>query len=327
MAKVPLTPEQAEVKKIKKEKASSNFTSFIAVVLAIALTVGVVYLGKATADKRIATSGTESVLPEKDNDENIDFDSQDPVTDSQTEEPVIDENGEPVTNGGDSVGGVDTPPQKEEEKAPQRELPANPAEWTKAEAVEYYKKAAAKSHSSVQSSQKMILHKLEVKNSGVLGAFLNAIKPIIDTVIKNNAISYGGVTGGYTKLAVSDVKTIKAYKEGKYTVIEMTMVEQTDGIYGDFQGGSVGHAINVLGNVATAVEQFPMFDIKFEEADIKVHYAKPTVKVRINENGIIEKGTWSYNSMIYIRNLDISGVMVKHADAEIEYIIVIGGGF
>ncbi len=324
MAKVPLTTEQAEIKMMKKEKTASNFRSFVAVVLAIAITAGVVYFGKTTAGNKITTV-TQSVAPEINDDGSGDFGTQDPIIDSETGEPVVDESGEPATDGEGST--PSDAPQKEEEKAPQRELPANPAEWTKAEAVDYYKKAAAKSHASVQSSQKMILHKLEVKNSGLIGSFLNAIKPIIDTVIKNNAITYGGVTGGYTKLTVSDVKTIKSYKEGKYTIIEMTMVEQTDGIYGDFQGGSVGHAINVLGNVATAVEQFPMFDIKFEEADIKVHYTKPTVKVRINENGIIEKGTWSYYSKIYIRDLDISGIMVKQADADIEYIIVIGGGF
>ncbi len=324
MAKVPLTPEQAEIKKMKKEKSSSNFRSFVAFVLALAITVGVVYVGKTTAGNKISTA-TQSVAPEANHVESNDFDTQDQIIDSETGEPVVDENGETVPNSGNSTSS-DTP-QKEEEKAPQRELPSNPAEWTKAEAVEFYKNSAKKSHASVQSSQKMILHKLEVKNSGVLGAFLNSIKPIIDTVIKNNETTYGGITGGYTKLTPSDVKTIKSYKEGKYTIIEMTMVEQIDGIYGDYQGGSVGHAINVLGNVATAAEQFPMFDIKFEEADIKVHYTKPTVKVRINENGIIEKGTWSYYSKIYIRDLDISGIMVKHADADIEYIIVTGGGF
>ena len=105
------------------------------------------------------------------------------------------------------------------------------------------------------------------------------------------------------------------------------MVEQTDGIYGDYQGGSVGHAVNVLGNVATAVEQFPAFDIKFEEADIKIHYTKPTVKVKINKDGVIEKGTWSYDAQIYIRNLKIDSIMINKADAEIIYTITTGGGF
>ena len=107
----------------------------------------------------------------------------------------------------------------------------------------------------------------------------------------------------------------------------MRMVEQTDGLYGDPQEGTVGHAINVLGNVATAVEQFPQFDIKYKEADIKIHYADPIVKVRINEKGMIEKGTWSYLSQIDIKHLAIGSVMVDKAYAEIEYVIVVGGGF
>ena len=119
----------------------------------------------------------------------------------------------------------------------------------------------------------------------------------------------------------------KAYKEGKYTVIEMTMVEQTDGLYGEPQDGTVGHAINVLGNVATAVAEFPQFDIKYEEADIKIHYANPTVKVRIDENGIVEKGTWQYNAQIDIKHLAIGSVMIDKAEAEIIYTIVVGGGF
>ena len=69
------------------------------------------------------------------------------------------------------------------------------------------------------------------------------------------------------------------------------------------------------------------FDIKYEEADIKIHYADPIVKVRINENGMIEKGTWSYMSKIDIKHLAIGSVMVDKAYAEIEYVIVVGGGF
>ncbi len=216
----------------------------------------------------------------------------------------------------------------EKETTTNKPRPADPAEWSKDEIVEFYKQAAVKTHPTVKSSQTMKLNKLVVNDGdGALNFFLNIMKPVIDTVIKNNSTTYNGLTGGFTKLQPSDVKNVKAYKQGNYTVIEMTMVEQTDGLYGDAQEGTVGHAINVLGNVATAVEQFPDFDIKYEEADIKVHYANPTVKVKINSNGIIEKGTWSYDSIIAIKNLDISGVMVNKADAEIQYVIVVGGGF
>ena len=153
------------------------------------------------------------------------------------------------------------------------------------------------------------------------------IKPAIKTVIKNNAISYNGITGGFKNLQPSDVKSAKAYKQGNYTVVELYMVEQVDGIYGDSQSGTVGHAISVLGNIATAVEQFPQFDVNYKDADIKVRYANPTVKVKINDKGIIEKGTWSYVADCSFKHLEISGIMIDKAEAEIKYGLVVGGGF
>lgn len=53
MAKKTLTPEQAEIKAMKKEKSSQNWTKFWAIVLAAALTLGVVALGKNQAQTAI----------------------------------------------------------------------------------------------------------------------------------------------------------------------------------------------------------------------------------------------------------------------------------
>lgn len=88
----------------------------------------------------------------------------------------------------------------------------------------------------------------------------------------------------------------------------------------------MGHAINVLGNIKNATDQFPNFDIDVENADIKIHYAKPTVKVRINEKGVIEKGTWSYTAQVDIKNLNIDNLKIAKAEADIDYNITIGGG-
>ena len=54
MAKKTLTPEQAEIKAMKKEKSSQNWTKFWAIVLAAVLTVGVVFMGKTQADNALA---------------------------------------------------------------------------------------------------------------------------------------------------------------------------------------------------------------------------------------------------------------------------------
>ena len=59
--KAPLTPEQAEVKAMKKANSSQNFIKFVAILLALALTAGVVLLGQSTAEKALA-KGIKTVV-------------------------------------------------------------------------------------------------------------------------------------------------------------------------------------------------------------------------------------------------------------------------
>ena len=306
MSKKILTPEQAEIKAMKKARSSERKNAFVAVLLAVAVAASVLSIGKSFGEGKNAGEGETNITDNTDNQNS---------------------NLEP-TNPDDSQNQLKDPPKQEkpEDKVDADKISDDPSQWSKEQIVYMYKQAATKSHDKVESSQTMTMPVLEVEG-GALGFFLSIAKPAINAVLEKQTTTYGGITGGYQKLVASDVDTAKAYKEGNYTVIEMRMVEQTDGLYGDPQEGTVGHAINVLGNVATAVEQFPQFDIKYKEADIKIHYADPIVKVRINENGMIEKGTWSYLSKIDIKHLAIGSTMVDKAYAEIEYVIVVGGGF
>ena len=307
MAKKVLTVEQAEIKAMKKARSSERRVAFIAILLAVAIVIAALSIGKSFSESKNAGEGEAYII-------------DDTANQNSNIENVTPDNSQNQSNS--------TQQTPQQETVNKDEISDNPAEWTKEQIVYMYKQAATKSHDTVESSQTMTMHTMVVNDGdGALGFFINMVKPVIDSVIEKQATTYGGITGGYQKLVASDVDTAKAYKEGNYTVIEMRMVEQTDGLYGDPQEGTVGHAINVLGNVATAVEQFPDFDIKYEEADIKIHYADPIVKVRINENGMIEKGTWSYMSKIDIKHLAIGSVMVDKAYAEIEYVIVVGGGF
>ena len=308
MSKKVLTPEQAEIKAMKKARSSERRIGFVAVLLAVAIAFAALSMGKSFDENKNAGEGEAYV-------------TDDTVNQNSDIQQATPDNSQNQSNSSQ----VQETPQDEVDE---NKISDNPADWSKEQIVYMYKQAATKSHDTAESSQTMSMPTMVVNDGdGALGFFINMIKPVIDSVIEKQATTYGGITGGYKNLVASDVDTAKAYKEGKYTVIEMRMVEQTDGLYGDPQEGTVGHAINVLGNVATAVEQFPQFDIKYEEADIKIHYADPIVKVRINENGIIEKGTWSYMSEIDIKHLAIGSVMVDKAYAEIEYVIVVGGGF
>lgn len=301
MAKKVLTPAEVEIKALKKKYRKEKTEKIIPVFLAIVIAVSALFVGKGSgADKQpvnnVDNNNTQQSVQNNDTQNTDSNQVQDPSTD------------------------VDLTPDKN--------LADDPANWTKEQIVQFYKQSAAKSHASAESSQTMTMPKMVVNDGdGALGGFIKLVTPVINSVLAKQATTYGGITGGYNNLVASDVASAKAYKEGNYTIIEMTMVEQTDGLYGEPQDGTVGHAINVLGNVATAVEQFPQFDIKYKEADIKIHYANPTVKVRINENGIIEKGTWQYTAEIDIKHLQIESVMVDKAEAEIIYTIVVGGGF
>ena len=55
--KMPLSPEQAEIKAMKKEKSSKIFTKFIAIVLALALAAGTFVLGQSAAKKAVENAG------------------------------------------------------------------------------------------------------------------------------------------------------------------------------------------------------------------------------------------------------------------------------
>ena len=304
MAKKVLTPAEVEIKALKKKYRKEKTEKVIPVILAIAIAVSALAVGKGFgADKQTETNNvnnnSQQAVQNNDSDTSTNTDS------NQVQDPSTD---------------VDLTPDKD--------LDDDPTKWSKEQIVQFYKQSAAKSHAGAESSQKMELTNMVVNNgSGALGGFIALVKPVINTVVAKQELTFEGITGGYNNLVASDVASAKAYKEGNYTVIEMTRVEQTDGLYGDPQEGTVGHAISVLGNVATAVAEFPDFNIAYEDADIKIHYANPTVKVRINENGIIEKGTWKYDTQIDIKHLQIESVMVDTAEAEIIYTIVVGGGF
>ncbi len=323
MAKKLLTPEQAEIKNIKKDANAARLTSVLAVILSLAIVFGVVFIGKSSSEKMVGVSaevGNQSGETIEKPDDNSSS-SGGTITDEET--------GEIITDSSDSSGEASNDESvKEENKEPARELPANPAEWTKAEVVYFYKAAAQKS-TSAKSIQKMTMDNgMSVKlNNGALEFLIGLAEPVIKAALKANSTEFDGITGGYDNLVPSNAKTARAYKEGKYTVVEMVMVEQTDDAYGDTFKGTVGHAISVVGNIAVVADSFPNWTINFKDAFVQLHYKNPVVKVRINEKGIIESGTWSYVVDVKVQNLQIEKVVVEDASTEINYVITTGGGF
>ena len=213
-------------------------------------------------------------------------------------------------------------------------LSANPAEWSEEEIIEFYKQAAKKS-SSAKSQKTMIMNELVVnEGDGLLATFVEMVTPLFKSTLKDNSTEFDGITGGYEKLSPSDVRTAKAYKSGNYTVIEMTMFEQVDGIHGQEKEGTVGHAISVVGDISVVAEKLPMFYIDFENSDLSIRYANPVLKVRINNStGKIEKGTWSYDVIVNLKNLYIKNLRlpieltIKSGYGSVAFNVTVGGGF
>lgn len=207
----------------------------------------------------------------------------------------------------------------------------DPSEWSAEEIIEFYKTAAAKSQSRTKSVKKMTLKELTVNDGdGALGGLIDFCMPFFIAALEKNSTEFDGITGGYENLEVSDTTSVKAYKDGDYTVIEMKMKEQTDGAHGEEKSGTVGHAISVVGDLAVVQAEFPKLDIGFDDADISLKYSNPKLKVKINKDGIIESGEWSYTVCIDIENLRIDvknspiGATVKKGYGEVDFICTVG---
>lgn len=211
----------------------------------------------------------------------------------------------------------------------------DPSTWTDEQIVEFYKAAAVRSKTKVTSKEAKVINEISVNNgTGFIGRVVKWATPFLENALKDSITEFEGITGGYENLSVSDTTSTKAYKSGKYTVIEMTMKEQTDGVHGDRFSGTVGHAISVVGDLSVVADALPMFNVDFDNADIKLKYSDPKLKVKINKDGIIEKGTWSYTVNVTIAELVASAdafpsIVVTFEDAfgSVGYEITTGGGF
>ena len=316
MAKKVLTPEQAEIRALKNKSSSLTWTGVLAFLLAFVLVFGVIAVGKSTVSKSSENTGNNTSV-------------------NTPDEPTNTPGGPELIPGGpvdEEVGGEVTDENNEstnkEPSTPQRELPEDPKEWTKEEVVAFYK-AAAKKSTGVKSVQKMEMNNgMNVKiNNSALEFVIGLAEPVIKMALKNNSIEFDGITGGYNSLVPSDAQSAKAYKEGDYTVVEMVMVEQTDDAYGDTFKGTVGHAISVVGNIAVVADNFPNWTINFKDAFVELKYVDPVVKVKINKDGVIEKGTWSYYVHVHVKGLQIETIVVEDATTVIDYVITTGGGF
>ena len=209
----------------------------------------------------------------------------------------------------------------------------DPSTWTKEQIVEFYKAAAINSKSQKSVEKKAITELVVNDGDGFIGTLVEMVTPLLVSALEDSETEFDGITGGYENIVPDDAQSARAYKSGDYVVVEMIMKEQVDGAHGDRYGGTVGHAISVVGDLAVVEEALPQLEMRFNEAKFRLRYTRPTIKVKINKDGVIEKGTWSYVIDIDIENLYVGGrrlplsATVKSAYGTIDYEVTVGGGF
>lgn len=204
----------------------------------------------------------------------------------------------------------------------------DPASRSYAQIVDIYKAAAKKTHPSAKSQQKITLADISI-NNGQFESGMKFVKSIISAFLNKNSTEIEGITGGYSNLVEGDILNAKTYKVGNNTAIEMVMKNQTDGAKGDALSGSVGHVISVVGDITVVTSQLTDMGIPLElsEKDTSIHYTNPTVKVLIDSNGKIVKGTWSYRVEIRMNNYSVMGTKIDTTSVVMDNTITLGGGF
>lgn len=204
-------------------------------------------------------------------------------------------------------------------------------QWTTAEIINTYKKAANATNDSAVLQQEISLTDISVNNGeGAVNSVLRMIKPIISSVVSGNSSEINGITGGYSQLVESDLKTAEAYDKDSKIIIKLTPKDQTDASLVGEHHGTVGHLISVVGdNISGVFDQMSNsgLPIEISKENISAIYVSPSVNVTINENGLIENGTWKYTVTITLSNFKVSGATVNNASVTMDNVLTLNGGF
>ncbi len=204
----------------------------------------------------------------------------------------------------------------------------NPSDWSISEIIDAYKKAASKSHNSVKSEQVITMKDFSI-NNGQYENVIDFVMPIMSKILANNSTEKDGITGGYQNLSEADVISAKAYASGNNTVIELVMKNQSDGPRSDALSGPVGHAITAVGDIGVVTDQINDLGIAIEisDKDTKINYTNATVKILIDKDGNIVKGTWQYTVDIRLNNYKVGKSTVETTSVVMDNVITVNGGF
>ncbi|MBQ4645118.1 MAG: hypothetical protein IJB72_05125 [Clostridia bacterium] len=192
--KAPLTPEQAEVKAMKKEKNSQGFIKFVAVLLALVLTAGVVFIGKTTADKALEAAGQNVVVGGNAPSGDVPSDdTADVPSDDTADVPADDTTDAPADDTTDAPAGDDAT----------TDAPAGdnaPAGFSKANAHEMFNKWTAAAAKKNYKFARVCAYTPDGKIN--VGSATNILNGIIQGIDENSSLDT--VVGGFLGIGNKD---------------------------------------------------------------------------------------------------------------------------
>lgn len=214
--KMPLSPEQAEIKAMKKEKSSNGWTKFWAVVLALVLAAGTFVLGQTMAKKAVEAAGTGVTAPG----------GETTTPGGETTDPNGGESMFPEDPGtGETTPGGETTTPGGETTTPGGETNAPAAQHTKATVAKALNEATAK---AAKASYKVERTAKFTRNIDV-GVLTSALDGIIKGVDKNADLNsvVGGFLGIKKAPITGEVKNGKGSEglDAKYMIKAMNLTE------------------------------------------------------------------------------------------------------
>lgn len=287
MAKKPLTPEQAEIKAMKKAKKSENWTKFWAVLLAAVLTFAVVSMGKTAAKDAIEEAmGTQT--------EQSGEQTETPEEDPWAETPSTGDNNTTTTPGTSGDNNTTTPGGST--STPSGDT--NAAAATAADAVKAVNDATAK---AAKASYKWTRDAKFTKDVAIDPSFLTStVDGIIKGIDENSSLN--SVVGGFLGIPgdgvpkTANVTNGKLPEEGmgddKYLLVATTLKEahvEKFQVNGNTYKIQLKNSTTPTGNKATAIENASNDYITV--AEVNENIASFTTAISVKEDGTVAEYT------------------------------------
>ena len=217
---------------------------------------------------------------------------------------------------------------------PQKELP-DVSEWTDEDIIEYYKKAARKAKYE-KPDKNFTLNDCSYSNVTVNGEesdaddLMDTFPLFIDSM--NSARVKSGAMGDYKNLTVADCKSVKAYTDGDYTVIEIKFHNQFDSSDDSKDKITLSHGMQDFGELSPRLTKIRIMGMMITMPDTTADYSNATARVKINSRGKVEYGTWSYDVHCIAKNNigevpRLSFTMGFDMMMDLSCTMTLGGGF